>query len=105
MSNNFSTPKEVTRITETLEKAGFEAFLVGGCVRDLILGTLPKDWDVWFTNANDGSNEGIRHKTKPWRSVQFHPEASPGPTDTAWIFDDFVTSLSKSDLDKQNTHA
>ena len=50
MSNNFSTPKEVTRITETLEKAGFEAFLVGGCVRDLILGTLPKDWDV-TTNA------------------------------------------------------
>jgi carbamoyl-phosphate synthase small subunit len=55
--------------------------------------TLPKDWDVWFTNGNDGSNEGIRHKTKPWRSVQFHPEASPGPTDTAWIFDEFIASL------------
>ncbi|MBI5469827.1 glutamine-hydrolyzing carbamoyl-phosphate synthase small subunit [Candidatus Kaiserbacteria bacterium] len=55
--------------------------------------TLPKDWEVWFTNANDGSNEGIRHKTKPWRAVQFHPEASPGPTDTAWIFDDFIKSL------------
>lgn len=55
--------------------------------------SLPKDWGVWFTNANDGSNEGIRHKTKPWRSVQFHPEACPGPTDTAWIFDDFLSSL------------
>ena len=55
--------------------------------------TLPKDWDVWFTNANDGSNEGIKHKIKPWKSVQFHPEACPGPTDTVWIFDDFLSSL------------
>lgn len=55
--------------------------------------SLPQDWSVWFTNANDGSNEGIRHKTKPWRSVQFHPEACPGPTDTAWIFDEFLASL------------
>ncbi len=55
--------------------------------------TLPSGWEEWFTNANDGSNEGIKHKTKPWRSVQFHPEASPGPTDTAWIFDEFVELL------------
>ena len=57
--------------------------------------SLPSAWEEWFVNANDGSNEGIRHKTKPWRSVQFHPEASPGPTDTAWIFDEFVASLKK----------
>ncbi|MDO8514058.1 MAG: glutamine-hydrolyzing carbamoyl-phosphate synthase small subunit [bacterium] len=55
--------------------------------------SLPSDWGEWFTNANDASNEGIRHKTKPWSSVQFHPEASPGPTDTAWIFDDFLKAL------------
>ena len=67
--------------------------------------TLPSGWDEWFSNANDGSNEGIRHKTKPWRSVQFHPEASPGPTDTAWIFDEFISSLCKSDLHNKKTYA
>lgn len=55
--------------------------------------TLPKGWREWFINANDGSNEGIAHKTKPWRSVQFHPEACPGPTDTAWIFDQFIETI------------
>jgi carbamoyl-phosphate synthase small subunit len=58
--------------------------------------SLPPEWQEWFTNANDGSNEGIRHKTKPWRSVQFHPEASPGPTDTAWIFDEFLSQLRRT---------
>ncbi len=57
--------------------------------------SLPAGWEEWFTNANDGSNEGIRHVSKPWRSVQFHPEASPGPTDTAWMFDEFIDSLKK----------
>ncbi|MBI2610361.1 glutamine-hydrolyzing carbamoyl-phosphate synthase small subunit [Candidatus Kaiserbacteria bacterium] len=57
--------------------------------------SLPSGWEEWFVNANDDSNEGIRHKTKPWSSVQFHPEASPGPTDTAWIFDEFVEQLKR----------
>jgi len=55
--------------------------------------TLPSDWKAWFTNANDGTNEGLAHVAKPWRSVQFHPEASPGPTDTKWIFERFVEDL------------
>jgi carbamoyl-phosphate synthase small subunit len=55
--------------------------------------SLPASWQVWFTNANDGSVEGIRHKERPWASVQFHPEAAPGPTDTAWIFDEFLAYL------------
>jgi len=58
--------------------------------------TLPKDWAVWFENANDGSVEGIRHKTKNWSAVQFHPEASPGPTDTTWIFEDFIRSIERA---------
>ncbi len=49
--------------------------------------TLPKDWTVWFRSLNDQSIEGIRHATKPFFSVQFHPEACPGPTDTAWLFE------------------
>lgn len=57
--------------------------------------SLPAGWKEWFINVNDGSNEGIRHKTEPWRSVQFHPEATPGPTDTTWVFDDFLRLLKK----------
>lgn len=55
--------------------------------------TLPPEWRIWFTNANDDSVEGIAHAKKPWRSVQFHPEAAPGPTDTAWIFERFVREI------------
>jgi carbamoyl-phosphate synthase small subunit len=55
-----------------------------------VVDTIPHGFDVWFTNANDGTNEGIKHKTLPIMSVQFHPEACPGPTDTDWIFDYFL---------------
>lgn len=51
--------------------------------------TLPDGWEPWFVNANDGTNEGIRHIANPFRSVQFHPEAAPGPVDTAILFDEF----------------
>ncbi len=50
---------------------------------------IPKDFNEWFYNANDNTNEGIIHKTLPIMSVQFHPEATPGPNDTDWIFDYF----------------
>ena len=55
--------------------------------------TLGNEWIPWFVNMNDGSNEGIRHRTNPWFSVQFHPEAASGPTDTAFLFDEFVELL------------
>lgn len=55
--------------------------------------TLGKDWEPLFINMNDGTNEGIRHKSKPFFSAQFHPEASSGPTDTEFLFDEFISKL------------
>lgn len=55
--------------------------------------TLTDDWSPLFVNMNDNTNEGIRHKTKPYFSAQFHPEASSGPTDTEFLFDEFIKLL------------
>ncbi len=55
--------------------------------------TLPVDWREWFVNDNDGTNEGIIHISKPLFAAQFHPEASPGPDDTEFIFDMFLRAL------------
>lgn len=57
--------------------------------------TLPRNYEAWLKNANDGSVEGIRHKTKPFVTVQFHPEANSGPVDTEWVFDRFVSLIGK----------
>ncbi|OGH41674.1 MAG: carbamoyl phosphate synthase small subunit [Candidatus Levybacteria bacterium RIFCSPLOWO2_02_FULL_36_8b] len=54
---------------------------------------IPPGFRKWFTNANDGSNEGIIHTKYPFMSVQFHPEACPGPVDTEWIFDYFLERI------------
>ena len=55
--------------------------------------TLGSYWEPLFINMNDSTNEGIRHKSKPYFSAQFHPEAASGPTDTEFLFDEFVNML------------
>jgi carbamoyl-phosphate synthase small subunit len=55
--------------------------------------TLPAGWEPWFRNANDGTNEGIRHVSKPFSAVQFHPEAHPGPEDLRGLVDDFLARV------------
>ncbi len=55
--------------------------------------TLGEDWKPYFININDKTNEGMKHKTLPFFSTQFHPEASGGPTDTDYLFDDFINNI------------
>jgi carbamoyl-phosphate synthase small subunit len=58
--------------------------------------TLTKDWVSLFINLNDSTNEGMKHKTKPFFSSQFHPEATGGPVDTEFLFDEFLDNIRKS---------
>ncbi|KAK1219071.1 Carbamoyl-phosphate synthase [Marasmius sp. AFHP31] len=55
--------------------------------------TLPAGWKELFVNANDGSNEGIYCTDKPFFSVQFHPESTPGPRDTEFLFGVFIDGI------------
>merc|ERR1719484_264723 len=59
----------------------------------LVTDALPDGWMPLFVNRNDGSNEGIMHKTLPWFTAQFHPEAKCGPSDTSFIFDLFASAM------------
>jgi len=62
--------------------------------------SLPTEWKELFVNANDGSNEGIMHIDRPYFSVQFHPESTPGPRDTEFLFDVFIMTVIRCAFDK-----
>ncbi|MDR1970633.1 MAG: glutamine-hydrolyzing carbamoyl-phosphate synthase small subunit [Treponema sp.] len=55
--------------------------------------SLPQGWEPWFTNANDGTVEGIRSTRRPFSAVQFHPEGCPGPRDTEFLIDRFLDQV------------
>ena len=60
--------------------------------------SIPSNWEASFINVNDNTNEGIRHKTKPFFSTQFYPDAASGSIDTEFLFDNFIESIKKSKL-------
>ncbi|CCE31957.1 Amino-acid acetyltransferase, mitochondrial [Claviceps aff. purpurea] len=69
--------------------------------------TLPSDFKEYFVNLNDGSNEGMMHKTRPIFSTQFHPEAKGGPMDSSYLFDKYLDNVrlakSNAKVYKDNT--
>jgi carbamoyl-phosphate synthase small subunit len=64
--------------------------------------TLTKDWVPYFINLNDQTNEGMKHTSKPFFSTQFHPEASGGPTDTEFLFDQFIELIDRNQKTEGN---
>ena len=59
---------------------------------------LPDFVEITHRSVNDGTVEGMRHKELPIFSVQYHPEASPGPTDNLYLFDEFEDLMRKGKI-------
>jgi len=89
-------PCVITLNTENHEKKGFITSQNHGFAVDKK--TLPKEWEELFYNANDNTNEGIKHKTLPFFSVQFHPEGFCGPKDTGYLFEEFIKMIKMSKI-------
>ena len=60
--------------------------------------SLPSEVEVSHVNLNDGTVEGLRHKSLPIMGIQYHSEASPGPLDNVYIFDQFIASFSEAQI-------
>ena len=75
--------KKLGRVAITTQNHGFAVDEAG----------LGPDWEITHVNLNDKTNEGIAHRSLPIFSVQYHPEAHPGPRDSMYLFDQFVKSL------------
>jgi putative nucleotidyltransferase with HDIG domain len=105
--NNISLskiPKYVTHVTQTLEKNGFEAFIVGGCVRDLLLEREPKDWDV-TTNASPEQIQGLFEKTiyeNPFGTVGVCIQKEKNEKEEYYIVE--VTPYRNDGIYKDNRH-
>ena len=67
--------------------------------------SLPKGWEPWFVNGNDGTIEGIRSKKGPFSAVQFHPEGCPGPRDTQFLLENFVAGAAAKAAHRRAGHA
>ena len=80
--------EQVIQLAAGLRECGHEVRILG---RDP--GTLPSDVSVTHLNLYDGTVEGFRHTTRPMFSVQYHPEASPGPHDADYLFHQFLESM------------
>lgn len=82
---------EVSRLDGTTIDVHHQRCIVTSQNHGFALGDrLPKNWSVWWRNANDQTVEGIRHASGRFFAVQFHPEATPGPEDAGFLFDEFV---------------
>lgn len=79
-----------------VEEASGRCFITSqnhGYAVDMAESSRPRGWAPLFTNANDGTNEGLIHTRRPFFAVQFHPEAHAGPRDTAYLFDSFLSMV------------
>ncbi len=93
-------PKEVSHVTNTLEKAGFEAYLVGGCVRDLVMGRAPKDWDI-TTNAKPEDIMGLFEKTVYENTFGTVMVFVPCETSSRVLMDGTRHDFAKSDVSRE----
>nr|CCC90678.1 putative glutamine hydrolysing (not ammonia-dependent) carbomoyl phosphate synthase [Trypanosoma congolense IL3000] len=85
--NQPSTANEDGRVVITTQNHGFAVDFK----------SMPQaEWEEYFFNPNDQCNEGLRHRTKPFSSVQFHPEGCGGPQDTEYLFEEFICQVKKS---------